>query len=145
MTVRREIAEPRRETGARSPEDPIRALAVRRGAEGRAGRTKACRSSGSVIGAESVMNHAGEAQRTRHRCRAYLLPAAFLGEHLGTFRQTCNRYDSITRALEIEDTNPLGVTADFAEFIHLTPKHLALSSHQHDLITVSDLKKPDGK
>jgi hypothetical protein len=29
MTVRREIAEPRRETGARSREDPRRTLAVR--------------------------------------------------------------------------------------------------------------------
>jgi hypothetical protein len=29
MTVRREIAEPRRETGARSPEDPMRTRAVR--------------------------------------------------------------------------------------------------------------------
>jgi len=29
MTVRREIAEPRRETGARSPEDPRRTRAVR--------------------------------------------------------------------------------------------------------------------
>ena len=66
MTVRREIAEPRRETGARSPEDPMRTLAVRRGAERRARRPKACRSSGSAIGAESVMNHAGEDQRTRH-------------------------------------------------------------------------------
>jgi hypothetical protein len=29
MTVRREIAKPRRETGARSPEDPMRTRAVR--------------------------------------------------------------------------------------------------------------------
>ena len=29
MTVRREIAEPRRETGARSPEAPMRTRAVR--------------------------------------------------------------------------------------------------------------------
>jgi hypothetical protein len=29
MTVRREIAEPRRETGARSPEDPMRTRVVR--------------------------------------------------------------------------------------------------------------------
>jgi hypothetical protein len=66
MTVRREIAEPRRETGTRSPEDPMRTLAIQRGSEGRARRPKACRSSRSTIGGESVMNHAGEVQRTRH-------------------------------------------------------------------------------
>ncbi len=38
MTVRREIAEPRRETGARSPEDPMRTRAVRCGSEERARR-----------------------------------------------------------------------------------------------------------
>jgi len=36
MTVRGEIAEPRRETGARSPEDPMRTRAIRWGFEGRA-------------------------------------------------------------------------------------------------------------
>ena len=36
MTVRREIAEPRRESGVRSPEDLRRTRAVRRGSEGRA-------------------------------------------------------------------------------------------------------------
>ena len=46
MTVRREIAEPRRETGARSPEAPMRTRAVRGGSEGRARRPKARRSSG---------------------------------------------------------------------------------------------------
>jgi len=45
MTVRREIAESRCETGARSREDPRRTRAVRRGAEGRARRPKARRSS----------------------------------------------------------------------------------------------------
>ena len=59
MTVRREIAEPRCETGARSPEAPKRTRAVRREAEGRARRPKACRSSGSVIAAEVFMNNAG--------------------------------------------------------------------------------------
>jgi hypothetical protein len=34
MTVRRGIAEPRRETSARSPEDPMRTRAVREGSEG---------------------------------------------------------------------------------------------------------------
>jgi hypothetical protein len=58
MTVRREIAEPRREAGARSREDPMRTRAVRGGAEGRAHRPKACRSSGSVIAAEALMNNA---------------------------------------------------------------------------------------
>jgi hypothetical protein len=57
MTVRREIAEPRRETGARSREAP-HTRAVRRGSEGRARRPKACRSSGSAIAAEAFMNNA---------------------------------------------------------------------------------------
>jgi hypothetical protein len=56
MTIRREIAEPRRETGARSPEAPRRTRAVRRGSEGRARRPEACRSSGSAIAAEAFMN-----------------------------------------------------------------------------------------
>ena len=59
MTVRREIAEPRRETSARSPEDPMRTRAVRRGSEGRARWPQACRSSGSAIAAEVFMNNAG--------------------------------------------------------------------------------------
>jgi len=59
MTVRREIAEPRRETGARSREAPRRTRAVRRGSEGRARRPKACHSSGSTIAAEAFMNNAG--------------------------------------------------------------------------------------
>ena len=41
MTVRHEIAEARRETGARSPEAPTRTRAVRGGSEGRARRPKA--------------------------------------------------------------------------------------------------------
>ena len=60
MTVRGEIAEPRRETGARSCEDSTRTRGVRGGSEGRARRPKACRSSGSVIAAEALMNNAGE-------------------------------------------------------------------------------------
>ena len=40
MTVRREIVEPRRETGARSPEAPTRTNAVRGGVEGRARRSQ---------------------------------------------------------------------------------------------------------
>jgi hypothetical protein len=59
MTVRREIAEPRRESGARSPEDLRRTRAVRRRPEGRARRPKAGRSSGSAIAAEALMNNAG--------------------------------------------------------------------------------------
>jgi hypothetical protein len=59
MTVRREIAKPRRETGARSPEVPRRTRAVRRGTEGRARRPQACRNSGSAIAAEVFMNNAG--------------------------------------------------------------------------------------
>jgi len=43
MTVRPEIAEPRRETGAQNPEDPMRTRAVRWGSEGRTRRPKACR------------------------------------------------------------------------------------------------------
>jgi len=59
MTVRREIAEPRRETGVRSREDPKRTRAVRRGSEGRARWPKARRSSGLAIAAEAIMNNAG--------------------------------------------------------------------------------------
>ena len=59
MTVRREIAEPRRESGVRSPEDLRRTRAVRGGSEGRARRPKARRSSGSAIVAEVFMNNAG--------------------------------------------------------------------------------------
>jgi hypothetical protein len=59
MTVRREIAQPRYETGAQSPENPMRTRAVRGGSEGRARRPKARRSSGSAIAAEVFMNNAG--------------------------------------------------------------------------------------
>ena len=59
MTVRREIAEPRCETGARSPEDPMRTRAVRGGSDGRARWPKARRSRGSAIAAEVFMNNAG--------------------------------------------------------------------------------------
>ena len=59
MTVRREIAEPRRETGARSLENLRRTRAVRRGSEGRARWPKARRSSGSAFAAEVYMSHAG--------------------------------------------------------------------------------------
>ena len=59
MTIRREIAEPRRETSARSTEGPMRTRTVRRGSEGRAGRPEARRSSGSAIAAEALMNNAG--------------------------------------------------------------------------------------
>jgi len=60
MTVRREIAELRRETGARSPEDSMRTRAVRWESEGRAHRPKAHRSSSSEITAEALMNNAGK-------------------------------------------------------------------------------------
>jgi len=59
MTVRREIAEPRRETGARSREAPMRNRAVRWGSEGRSRWPKARRSSGSAIVAEALMDNAG--------------------------------------------------------------------------------------
>ena len=59
MTIRREIAEPRRETGARSRENPMRTRAVRRGSEGRVCRPEARRSSGSAIAAVMFMNIAG--------------------------------------------------------------------------------------
>ena len=59
MTDRREIVEPRRETGARSRDGPRRTRTVRRGAEGRARRLKARRGSGSAIAAEALMNNAG--------------------------------------------------------------------------------------
>jgi len=59
MTVRREIAESRGETGVRSREDLRRTRAVRWGSEGRARRPKARRSSESAIAAEALMNNAG--------------------------------------------------------------------------------------
>ncbi len=59
MTVRREIAEPRRKTSAWGPEAPMRNRAVRGGSEGRARRPKARRSSGSAIAVEVFMNNAG--------------------------------------------------------------------------------------
>ncbi len=59
MTVRREIAQPRRETGAQSPEDLRRTCAVRRGSKGRVRRPQVRRHSGSVIVAEVFMNNAG--------------------------------------------------------------------------------------
>ena len=59
MTVRREIAKPRRETGARSPEDLRRTRAVRRRPDGRARRPQARRNSGLAIAAEVFMNNAG--------------------------------------------------------------------------------------
>jgi hypothetical protein len=60
MTVRREVIEPRRETGARSREEPSRTRAVRGGSEGRARWPKARRSSGSAVAAEVFKNNAGE-------------------------------------------------------------------------------------
>jgi len=59
MTVRGEIAQPRRETDARSPEDPKRTPAVRWGFEGRARWPQARRNSGSAIAAEVFMNNVG--------------------------------------------------------------------------------------
>ena len=59
MAVRREIDKPRRETGARIPEDLGRTRAVRRRSEGRASRPQARRNSGSTIAAEVFMSHAG--------------------------------------------------------------------------------------
>jgi len=59
MKVHWEIAEPRRETGAWSPEAPMRTRAVRWGPEGQARQPKACHSSGSALAAEAVMNDAG--------------------------------------------------------------------------------------
>jgi len=59
MTVRREIAEPHRESSARSPEAPMRTRAVRLGSEGQARRPEVRRSSGSAIAAEAFMNNAG--------------------------------------------------------------------------------------
>jgi len=59
MTIRREIAKPRGETGTQSRETPMRTRAVRWGGERRACPPKACRSSGSAIAAEALMNHAG--------------------------------------------------------------------------------------
>ena len=59
MTVRREIAQSRCETGMWSPEDLRRTRAVRRRSKGRACLPKACRSSESAIVVEAFMNNAG--------------------------------------------------------------------------------------
>jgi hypothetical protein len=58
MMVRREIAELRRETGARSREDPMRTVQYGGVREGRVGRTKARPSSNSAIVAEALMINA---------------------------------------------------------------------------------------
>ena len=78
MTVRREIAEPRHESGARSPEDLRRTRAVRRRSEGRARRPQACRSSESAIAAEAFMNNAGYAQWSTDRALENLLMHAHI-------------------------------------------------------------------
>lgn len=57
MTVRREIAKPRREISAPSLENPRRTRAVRRRFDGRVRWPKACRSSGSAVAAEVFMNN----------------------------------------------------------------------------------------
>ncbi len=59
MTVRCEIAKPRRDASVRSQENLRRICAVRRGAEGRACRPPACRNSGLAIAAEVFMINAG--------------------------------------------------------------------------------------
>ncbi len=59
MTVRREIAQSRCETGTRSREPPRRTCTVRRGSERRACLPKARRSSEFAIAADVFMNHAG--------------------------------------------------------------------------------------
>jgi hypothetical protein len=61
MTVRREIADPRRKTRAQSPEDPMRTRAVRKGCEERRARwPEARRSSGSAIVTEVFMSNAAK-------------------------------------------------------------------------------------
>ena len=60
MTVRGEIAGPRRQTGARSRERGSILDTVCGPIEERARRSKARRSSGSAIGAEALMNHVGK-------------------------------------------------------------------------------------
>jgi hypothetical protein len=77
MTVRREIAEPCRETGARSPEAPMRTRAVRRGSEGRARWSKACRSSGSTIAAEAFIIMGANTPPLRHRSSPPLAGSRF--------------------------------------------------------------------
>lgn len=58
MTIRRELAEPRRESDARIPENLNPTCAIRRRSEGRARRPKARRNSGSAVAAETSMNNA---------------------------------------------------------------------------------------
>jgi hypothetical protein len=82
MTIRREIAEPRRETSARSPEDSMRTRAVRGESDGRARWPEAYRSSGSAIAAEALMNNAGEpkkCQRMNVRGPGPLCPSMAMG------------------------------------------------------------------
>ena len=59
MTVRRKIAESRREISARSRKNQMRTRVVRCGSEVRARWPKARRSGGSVIVAEAFMSNAG--------------------------------------------------------------------------------------
>jgi hypothetical protein len=61
MTVRREIPEPRRETGMRSPENPSRARTARCGREGRARRPNTCRRHKPASATAVVMHHAVQA------------------------------------------------------------------------------------
>src|SRR5262249_46343711 len=79
------------------------------------------------------------------RSCSYLLPAAFLRWHFGTFRQTRNGHNPIARAFKIQDSHTLRVTADLTKFIYLASKHFAVSGHEHDLVAVAKLKKSDGK
>ena len=92
MTVRGEIAEPRCETSARSPEDPMRTRAVRGGFEGRARWPKARRSSGSAIAAEVFMNNGGG--DNLYRLRA--------GDYRVVFKRSGTRID-IVRVLSKPD------------------------------------------
>ena len=59
MTVRREIAEPRRESGAWSPEDRWVLVQYVEGSRGESDDRRPRRSSGSAIAAEVFMNNAG--------------------------------------------------------------------------------------
>src|SRR5690349_20356396 len=61
------------------------------------------------------------------------------------FRESCDAYDSIPFAIEVENTNTLGIPADFADVVYFATKHFSLRGDQHDFVAVSYLQKSDGR
>ena len=67
MQVHRGIAEPRRKTSARSPEDPIRTRAYGEAMRGESASRRLRRSGGLAIAAEVFMNNASLNWHDNHR------------------------------------------------------------------------------